>query len=173
MVLLTVNAFVLVTVPPAVVTETFCRPLAAPLGTETVTDVALSTVTEVAETEPNLTLDVFAKPVPVMVTLSPRTPDVTLSEVIVGTGMMVKALSEFELPPALVRTTAEAMPSVRPLGTVTTTEVSEAEVTVADTPPIVTVGFEPDCGLSPVPEIVIESPALPEVALNDEITGAE
>ena len=175
MVLFTVKASLLVAVPPAVVTETLCRPFAAPLGTVAVTEVALLTVIDATETEtePNLISVVLVNPVPVNVTESPRIPEVTLSEVIVGTGTMVKVLSVFEVPPAFVTTTAEAAPSVSPAGTVTTTEVLDAEVTVAEIPPMDTVGFEPDCGFRPVPVIVIESPALPDVELSDETTGAE
>jgi hypothetical protein len=77
----TVNAPVLVAVPPGAVT--LIVPVDAPLGTFAVSDVSETTVND-ALVPPNLTLVVPVKLVPVIVTFVPTTPLVGANDAIVG-----------------------------------------------------------------------------------------
>src|SRR5580700_10605867 len=62
----------LVAVPPGVVIAIF--PVIAPVGTSAVTSVSEFTVTVVAVTPPNVTLDVCVSPLPVIITGVPTGP---------------------------------------------------------------------------------------------------
>ena len=80
-----VYAAVFVPVPPGVVTATSTAPMAF-AGVTHVTDVALTTVTDVAAVPPNVTVDAPVKFVPVSVTVVPPAvaPLIGLSDVMVG-----------------------------------------------------------------------------------------
>ena len=84
-----VNAFVLVTIPPAVVTVTSLLP-AVPAGVVAVMEVALTTTKLVAAMPPTATLVAPVKFVPVIVIVVPPVigPEGGLTLVIVGSGTM-------------------------------------------------------------------------------------
>src|ERR1700756_518380 len=109
----TVNEFALVTVPPGVATEIV--PLVAPVGT--VVEMWLTSVTEKAADEPlNFTLVAPVKFVPVKVTLVPTCPLVGEKLVSVGLARLtVKLLAEVAVPCGVAR---EIFPVTAALGTV-------------------------------------------------------
>src|SRR5262245_12365698 len=91
---LTVNAAALVVVPPGLVTE--IGPLVAPLGTVVVICVSPETL-NVAAVPLKLTLVAPVKPVPVMVTAVPASPDVGEKLVIVGGAVPVRVNDQVSL----------------------------------------------------------------------------
>ena len=133
------NALLLLAVPPAVVTVTSFSP-ALPAGVIAVMEVALTTITLVAETPPTFTLVAPVKLVPLMVIEVPPNvvPDVGLTLVMVGTGTMyVKALLLLAVPPAVV--TATLLTPAVPAGVFAVTEVLETTTMfVSAMPPTVT-----------------------------------
>ena len=82
------NAAVLVAVPPAVITNTFCAPPVAPAGVTAVMEVGLTTSTLNAASAPTCTVEPAIKFVPVIVIGVPpnNEPEVGVTLVIVGTG---------------------------------------------------------------------------------------
>ena len=156
------NALVLVSIPPAVVTVTSFTP-AVPAGVIAVMLVALTTTTLVAETPPTFTLVAPVKFVPVMVIEVPPSvvPDVGETLVMVGSGVMyVNALESIAVPPAVVTATLLA-PAV-PAGVFAVMEVLDTTTTfVAATPPTVTL-LAP-VKLVPVMEIVVPPSVVPDV----------
>jgi hypothetical protein len=119
------------------VTET--GPVVAPVGTATVSDVAVAVVT-VARVPLNLTVlfaGVALKFDPVMLTVVPGQPEVGIMLVTVGAGTE-KLTVDTAVPPVVV---TETGPVVAPLGTTTVSEVSVAAVTVAVVPLKLTVLF--------------------------------
>jgi hypothetical protein len=159
----TVKLTVDATVPPMVITET--GPVVAPLGTATVSDVAVAAVT-VARVPLNLTVlfaAVAIKLDPEMFTVEPGMPEGGLMPVIVGAGT-VKLTADTAVPPVV---STETGPVVAALGTATVSDVADADVTVAGVPLNLTVLFagvvlkfdpvmliivpvQPDVGLMPV-----------------------
>ena len=110
----TVKLVVLVTVPPAVVTEIF--PVVAPVGTVAVIWVEELTVKLVAAIPFNLTAVAPVKFVPVMTTEVPTSPEAGVKLVIVGAGIVTVKLVELAVvPPGVV---TEIVPVVAPVGTV-------------------------------------------------------
>lgn len=170
--------------PPIVVATTEPAETGALVGTVITGAVALAVVT-VAATPPTVKV-APVRLVPLTVMLWPRTGVVELNEVIVGAALIVKAPAEVTVPAALVTTTSLA-PTDKPEGTTTEIEVAPAAGagdTVAEAPPMVTVGCEVRAGIALLgtkfaPATVRVSPALPEVpeptvAFSTEvIVGAE
>jgi len=151
----------LTAVPVGVVTE--MRP--DPVAVGTLVDMAVG-VAEVTTAYPgvlNLTLSlvgVGSKFVPVMLTGVPLTAIVGVNPVMVGiplTPVTVKGLLLLADPAGAV---TAIVPVVAPAGTVTTSCVAVAALTVAAVPLNVTV-FWPAVGLKPVPEIVTILPTAP------------
>ena len=108
----TVKLFVLVAVPPGVVT--LSGPVVAPVGTVAWIVVAEVTV-KLALTPLNVTVVAPVKLVPLIVTLVPTGPLVGVKLVIVGGLITVKLLALVAVPPAVVTLTG---PVVAPVGTV-------------------------------------------------------
>ncbi len=149
------NALLLLAVPPAVVTVTSFSP-ALPAGVIAVMEVALTTITLVAETPPTFTLVAPVKLVPLMVIEVPPNvgPDVGLTLVMVGNGTMyVNALLLLAVPPAVV--TATLLTPAVPAGVLAVTEVLDTTTMfVAAMPPTVTLVAP----VKLVPVMVIEVP---------------
>ena len=162
-----VNAPVLVTVPPTVVTTTSVAP-AAPAGVTAVMEVALTTITLVAATPPTVTLLAPVKLVPVMVIAVPAVngPDDGLTLAIVGAAMYVNPLVEVALPNEVVTTTS--FEPATPSGVTALMEVAVATTLVAATPPTVTVAL---AKLVPLIVIVVPPAVGPEIGLTLEIVG--
>ena len=120
-----VNAPVLVTVPPTVVTTTSAAP-AAPAGVTAVMEVALTTTTPVAATPPTVTLLAPVKLVPVMVIAVPPAvgPEVGLTLAIVGASTYVNAPVLVTVPPTVV-----TMISLAPACSAGVTAVMEVALT--------------------------------------------
>jgi hypothetical protein len=126
--LTTLNAPVLVVVPPGVVT--LSGPVVAPAGT--VAWIAVSEVTvKLAFTPLNATVVAPVKLVPLIVTLVPTDPLVGAKLAIVGPLPTVKALLLVAVPPGVVTLN---VPVVAPVGTVAWIAVSEVTVKLALTP---------------------------------------
>jgi len=126
--LTTLNAPVLVVVPPGVVT--LSGPVVAPAGT--VAWIAVSEVTvKLALTPLNATVVAPVKLVPLIVTLVPTDPLVGAKLAIVGPLPTVKALLLVAVPPGVVTLNG---PVVAPVGTVAWIAVSEVTVKLALAP---------------------------------------
>lgn len=133
-----VNPPVLVGEPPGVV-RTMSRAPAVPDGVTAVTEVALTTTSDVTDAPPIVTPVVPVKFVPVMVTLVPPAigPLKGDTEVIVGIPKYVKPAVAVTEPPAPVRITFAAPAALA--GVTTVTEVALTFVTdVPTVPPNVT-----------------------------------
>jgi hypothetical protein len=105
---------------------------------------------------------------PVMVTKVPTGPAVGLMFVILG--VIVKTGPPILDTPETTRETATMLYADRLPGTIATTLVSLQLVTVAATEPIIT-ELVPWVSPKPVPVMVTELPAGPEVGLRPEMTG--
>src|SRR6266403_762979 len=126
--LTTVNALLLVAVPPGVVT--LSGPVVAPAGT--VAWIAVSEVTVKLAPKPlNATVVAPLKFVPLIVTLVPTDPLVGAKLAIVGPLPTVKALLLVAVPPGVVTLNG---PVVAPVGTVAWIAVAELTVKFALTP---------------------------------------
>lgn len=145
-------------------------PVAAPVGTVTVRDVAEEAVT-LATVPLNLTVllpGVELKLVPVMVTLVPALPDKGVNEVMVGPGRVtVKSLAEAAVLP---RRLTVIFPVVASAGTVTVSDVEVAFVTVAAVPLNLTTWSE-GVVLKLVPVMVTLAPTGPDTGLKEVIAG--
>lgn len=147
-------------VPKGVVTDTLPdEPL---LLTTAVILVALLTTNEAAAVPPKLTAVAPVKPVPLMVTLVPTTPDVGVNDVTVGPAMVKPA--EVAVPEGVV---TEMLPEV-PLATTAVMLVALVTVNeVAAVPPKLT-------AVAPVklvPVIVTVAPEPADVGVNDVMVG--
>ena len=165
-----VNAPVLVTSPPIVVSTTSFAP-AVPAGVTAVTDVALTTLTLVAAVPPTVTLLVPVKLVPVIVIVVPPSdePDVGATVVMVGAATYVNAPVWVTLPPGVVNTTSFRPAVAAPV--IAVTEVALTTVTlVAATPPTTTL-LAP-VKLVPVMVIVVPPAAGPLDGLTLATVGA-
>ena len=161
-------------VPPSAFTKSRYTPGVMTSGTVKMRDVLVLAGSIVSAT-PSRVAETFTRFVPVIVTTSfARATDgenaSRVGDVDGGLEMTVNAKLEV-LPLSFVNTTG-ASPSATISGTVNVTSVAVLDNTEAVTPPIVTSG-----SMSPtlrfVPEIVIESPRLPEAALSPDATGAD
>ena len=133
------NALLLLAVPPAVVTVTSFSP-ALPAGVIAVMEVALTTITLVAETPPTFTLVAPVKLVPLMVIEVPPNvvPDVGLTLVIVGNGTTyVNTLFNEIVPPGVVTETFLA-PAVEAGVTAVILPALTTTTLVAAMPPTIT-----------------------------------
>jgi hypothetical protein len=137
LVVVTVNLWALVAVPPGVVTEIF--PVVAPVGTVAVIFVAELTENDVALTPLNFT-DVVVNPVPLkfvplIVTDVPTGPLVGENEEIVGAGTVVEVTVKTEelvaVPSGVVTLIG---PVVAPAGTCAVIFVNPFTPNVADVP---------------------------------------
>lgn len=158
----TLNGFALVAVPPAVVTEIV--PVVAPVGT--VVEMLLASVTEnVADVPLNFTDVAPTKFVPVKVTAVPTCP--LVGEKLASVGLAtptVKLLAEVAEPCGVA---SEIFPVTAALGTVNVALVALLTEKVAEAPPTVT-------EVAPVkfvPVNVTEVPAAPVVGLKLVIVG--
>src|ERR1700731_4500734 len=120
----TVKTPELVAVPPGVVIAIL--PVFAPLGTLAVTCVSEFTTTVVALTPPNVTLLVWVRLTPLMVTGVPTDPLVGVKLLIVG--VTRKFILLFKLPLGIATVT---MPVLAPAGTVAVRKVSDEMLNVA------------------------------------------
>jgi hypothetical protein len=167
----TVNVSVLEAVPVGVVTET--TPVIALSGTVAVISVG-ETIVKVALAPSNVTPLAPVKPVPLIVTNAPADPDIAVNELIAGGGdedVLVVAVtvnvSELEaVPPGVV---TAITPVAALSGTVAVISVAETIVKVALAPSNVT----PLAPVKPVPLIVTNVPAEPDVAVNELTVGAD
>src|SRR5213594_2245823 len=158
----TVKLFVLVAVPPGLVTRT--RPVVDLVGTVAWIVVAEVTV-KLALTPLNVTVVAPVKFVPLIVTLVATGPLVGVKLVIVGAGITVKLFVLVAVPPGVV---TRSGPVVAPVGTVAWIVVAEVTVKLALTPLNVTV-------VAPVkfvPLIVTLVPTGPLVGVKLVIVGA-
>ena len=166
-----VNVPDLVAVPPAVVTATLLAPT-VPAGVVAVMEVALTTTTLVAKAPPIFTLVAPVKLVPVMVIVVPPVvgPEVGLTFVIVGSGVMyVNALALVAVPPAVV--TATLLAPVVPAGVLAVTEVLDiTAMFVASMPPTVT--LVAPVKLVPTTVMVVPPVVGPEVGLTLRMVGS-
>ena len=152
---------------PATVTTT--APLAAPAGAGTTMLVALQLV-GVATTPLNVTVLVpcdGAKFAPVIVTGVPTGPAVGLRPVILGA---ITKLNALLATPETTTSTATLLNGDKLLGTIATTLVLLQLVTVAADEPNITV-LVPWVGPKPVPVMVTEVPAGPDVGFRLVILG--
>src|SRR5437870_3450190 len=157
----TVKLFVLVAVPPGVVTRS--GPVVAPVGTVAWIVVAEFTV-KLALTPLNVTVVAPVKFVPLIVTLVPTGPLVGAKLVIVGAGITVKLFVLIAVPPGVV---TRSGPVVAPVGTVAWIVVAEVTVKLALTPLNVTV-------VAPVkfvPLIVTLVPTVPLAGAKLDLVG--
>jgi hypothetical protein len=163
----TVKLEPLLATPPTVTTT---LPVVAPVGTVTTMPVALQPVTLALLLAPlNITVLLpWAAPklVPVIVTGAPTAPEVGERLVIPG----VTAKLEPVLATLATVTTTDALPKLKPLGTVTAMLVALQLVTVAPVLPKVTV-LVPCAEPKPVPAIVIGVPTGPEAGERLEMVG--
>lgn len=115
---------------------TVTAPVNAPLGTETISELAVAVNTVARVPPPNNTLLLFKvvlKLVPVMVTVVPAAPVAGVNPITVGSlPLTVKAPGDIAAP---LNVATENAPVVAPLGTVTVSELAVAAVTVALMPP--------------------------------------
>lgn len=124
--------------PPAGVVNTTSTTPALLAGVVTVTDEALSTVTDLLAVPPNVTADAPVRFVPVIVTIAlPATgPDDRDRRVIVGASTNVYAPTETTDPPGVVNTTSATPAGFA--GVTTVTEVAlKLVIEVPGVPPIV------------------------------------
>src|SRR5438477_562074 len=159
--LTTVNASVLVAVPPDVVT--LSGPVVAPAGTVAWIAVAEVTV-KVALTPLNVTEVAPRKFVPLIVTLVPTGPLVGVKLAIVGALTTVNELALLAVPPGVVTLTG---PVVAPAGTVAWIAVSEVTVKVA----LIPLNVTEVAPLKFVPLIVTLVPTGPLVGVKLAIVG--
>jgi hypothetical protein len=159
--LTTVKLFVLVAVPPGVLT--LSGPVVAPAGTVAWIAVAELTV-KLALSPLKLTAVAPVKFVPLIVTLVPTGPLVGVKPVIVGAGITVKLVALVAVPPGVV---TRSGPVVAPVGTVAWIAVAEVTVklalTVLNVTAVAPVKF--------VPLIVTLLPTGPLVGVKPVIVG--
>jgi len=149
---------------------TITLPVVAPAGTGTTMLVGLQLV-GVAVAPPNVTALVpwdVPKLFPVMVTEVPTGPAVGLMLVIVG--VIVKTGPPLLDTPETTMETPTRLYADRLPGTIATTLVSLQLVTAVATEPIIT-ELVPWVSPKPVPVMVTELPAGPEVGLRPEMSG--
>ena len=164
-----VKPFVLVAEPPRVVNTTFTAP-AAFAGVTTVTDVALTFVSDVPAVPPNVTLLVPERFVPVMVSVVPPAtgPLDWDSSVIVGAAIYRYPFVAVAEPPAVVNTTSTAPAVLAGVSTVIEVELV-LTIEVPAVPPKVTLVVPPK--FVPVIVTIVEPVAGPETGETDEIVG--
>ena len=162
----TVNAVLLVAVPPGPVT--LIVPVVAPFGTVALIFVSESTV-KLADVRLNFTEVAPVKFVPLIVTEIPGAPLVGENDVMVGAGgdvLTVKSVALVAVPDGVV---TEIAPDCAPLGTVAVIFVSEFTVkAVAD----LFLNLTSVAPVKLVPLIVTTVPTGPKVGENDVIVGA-
>lgn len=164
-----VNPFVLVAWPPIVVSTTFTAP-AEWAGVTTVTELALTFVSDVPAVPPNVTAVVFAKLVPVIVTVvlpvdGPLTGDTV---VIVGAAIYRYPSVLVTSPPAVFNTTSTAPAACA--GVTTVIDVAlELAIEVPAVPPKVTLVVP--AKFVPVIVTVVEPVAGPETGETVVIVG--
>src|SRR5438445_7609250 len=159
---MTVKLFVLVAVPPGVVT--LSGPVVAPLGTVAEIEVEEVAV-KLALVPLNRTAEAPVKFVPVIVTGVPTGPLVGVKLVIVGAGMTVKLFVLVAVPPG---DGALSGPVVAPLGTVAEIEVEEVPAKLA----LVPLNRTAEAPVRFVPVIVTGVPTGPLVGVKLVIVGA-
>jgi hypothetical protein len=160
---LTAKCVALLTVPTgAAVLVTLSTPLLAPLGTVAFSVVEDTYVTVLAAVPLKLTVELFVKPTPVIVTTFPTAPLVGVKLATDNVGL--NRLLLVAVPAGVV---TEISPEGAPSGTVASICVAESTVKVAFA--------EPKCTavalLRPVPVIVTVLPVIPVVGVNDVIVG--
>ena len=164
-----VNAFVLVAVPPGVVTDTFLAPT-VPAGVLAVMADAFTTITLVAATPFTVTLVTPTKLVPVIaIVVAPFVdPVVGLTVVIVGGVTNVNALALVAVPPAVVTDTFLAPAS--PAGVLAVMVVAFTTTTLVAATPFTCTLVAP---VRLVPMIVNAVPPLlgPEAGLTEVMVG--
>src|SRR5580704_11369950 len=159
-----VNDAVLVPVPTGVVTA--IGPVVAPVGTVAVIWVPEVTVNVAAAVPLKVTAVAPVNPVPVMLTDVPAAPEVGVNEV--TTGAPAVTVNDAVLVPVPDGVVTAIGPVVAPVGTVAVIWVPELTVNVAATP----LNFTAVAPVNPVPVMLTDVPAAPEVGVNEVTTGA-
>lgn len=163
----TVNSTPGLDTPPAAVTTIL--PVTAVSGTATGIVLLVHPVIT-AGAAPNITLLSGAwalKLAPAMVTVEPTAPVFGAKLAMLGAGVTVNGTPGLDTPPAAVTTTLPVVVG----GTVTVMLLVVQPVTVAGTPPNVTVLSEP-CALKLAPAMVIEDPLAPVLGIKLVMLGA-
>jgi hypothetical protein len=163
----TVNELPALANPPTV-TTTF--PVVAPVGTAALIDVALHKVIVVAVVPLNFTVLVpwlVPNPLPVIVTDVPA-PPVTGDKLVMLGAVTVNGLPLLATPPTVTTT----FPVVAPVGTAALIDVALHKVIVVAVVPLNLTVFVPWLLPKPLPVIVTEIPAPPEVGDKLVILGA-
>ena len=167
------NAFALVTEPPAPVTTTSTAP-ASLAGMFTVTEVAPTLVIVVPAVPSNVTADVPVKLVPVIVTVVPpavgpeANPVADNTDVIVGVSTYVKPCDPVMCPPEPVTTTSTAPASLAGMSTVT-----EVALTLVIVEPSSPSNVTADVPVKLVPVIVTVVPPAVEPDANPVVDSTE
>jgi hypothetical protein len=163
----TVNGLPALAIPPTV---TMTLPVVAPVGTAALIDVALHEVIVVAVVPLNCTelvLWLVPKPVPVIVTEMPA-PPVTGDKVVILGAVTVNGLPLLTTPP----TVTTMLPVVAPVGTAALIDVALHRVIVVAVVPLNFTVLVPWVVPKPLPVIVTDVPAPPEVGDRLVMLGA-
>jgi hypothetical protein len=159
-----VNAVGLLTVPEgAVVLVTVIAPLVAVAGTVACSSVEDTSLTFVAATPLNFTVELALNPAPSIVTTVPDGPLPGLKPVIESVGVNVWLLVDVPW-----ESLTEIAAGTAPLGTIATSVVPEVTVTEGETrvPKVTVTAAKPD------PVIVTLLPVIPDPGVNELIVGA-
>ena len=160
---MTVKFVALLAVPPGVMMESL--PLLAPLGTDAVMEVALTTVNVIAAVPLNLTAVTPVKLLPVIETLCPMGPLAGVKEVMDGAGTTVKFVALLAVPPGVV---TESLPLLATLGTAADMEVALTTVNVIAGAPLNLTAVVP---VKLLPVIVMFCPMDPLAGVKEVMEG--